>query len=207
MGAAIAPCLAAIAAQNGLPHFSAIMPVEPGKGVIGMPQFHMDMADLSQISADTLLLVVVGQDDKLAREETAKEIFANATKVAPSNKNYVTLMSDNHGTPALVADHFAPAAPGGGVAAAEPTRPEGNPSPMRERFAERFHKGPEEYASKMVNALDYYGTWKLLDALTDAAFYKRNREYALGDTPQQRFMGLWSDGVPVKELRVDPLGR
>ena len=54
----------------------------------------------------------------------------------------------------------------------------------------------------MVNAMDFYGTWKLFDALCDAAFYGKNREYALGNTPQQRFMGLWSDGVPVKELKV-----
>ncbi len=54
----------------------------------------------------------------------------------------------------------------------------------------------------LINALDFYGTWKLLDALTDAAFNGKNREYALGNTPQQRFMGLWSDGVPVKELKV-----
>ena len=27
-------------------------------------------------------------------------------------------------------------------------------------------------------------------------------EYALGDTPEQRFMGVWSDGVPVIELNV-----
>jgi hypothetical protein len=54
----------------------------------------------------------------------------------------------------------------------------------------------------MVNALDYYGTWKLFDALCDAAFTGKNREYALGNTPQQRFMGLWSDGSPVKELIV-----
>ena len=53
-----------------------------------------------------------------------------------------------------------------------------------------------------VNALDYYGTWKLFDALTDAAFYGKNREYALGNTPQQRFMGFWSDGKAIKELVV-----
>jgi hypothetical protein len=50
--------------------------------------------------------------------------------------------------------------------------------------------------------MDYYGYWKFFDGLTNAAFYGRNRVYALGDTPQQRFMGLWSDGIPVKEPRV-----
>jgi hypothetical protein len=46
-----------------------------------------------------------------------------------------------------------------------------------------------------VNALDYFGTWKLFDALEESAFYGRNREYALGNTPQQRYMGKWSDGT------------
>jgi hypothetical protein len=53
-----------------------------------------------------------------------------------------------------------------------------------------------------INALDYYGVWKLFDGLCDAAFFGKNREYALGDTSQQRFMGKWSDGVPVKELVI-----
>ena len=52
------------------------------------------------------------------------------------------------------------------------------------------------------DALDFYGFWKLFDALTDAAFHGRNREYALGNTPQQRYMGAWSDGRPVTELVV-----
>jgi len=53
-----------------------------------------------------------------------------------------------------------------------------------------------------VNAMDYYSTWKLFDALIDYAFYGTNEEYCLGNTPEQRFMGLWSDGTPVKELTV-----
>jgi hypothetical protein len=53
-----------------------------------------------------------------------------------------------------------------------------------------------------VNALDYYGFWKLLDGLTDAAFYGKNHDYALGNTRNQRYMGTWSDGTPVKELVV-----
>ena len=53
-----------------------------------------------------------------------------------------------------------------------------------------------------TNALDWYGYWKFLDALCDAAFTGKNREYALGNTPQQRFMGTWSDGVPVKAPEV-----
>lgn len=53
-----------------------------------------------------------------------------------------------------------------------------------------------------VNALDYYGLWKLFDGLTDAAWYGKSRRYALGNTAEMRFMGRWSDGVPVKEIKV-----
>jgi hypothetical protein len=56
--------------------------------------------------------------------------------------------------------------------------------------------------SSSVDAMDYYSTWKLFDALTDYAFYGTNQEFCLGNTPEQRFMGNWSDGTPVKELTV-----
>jgi pimeloyl-ACP methyl ester carboxylesterase len=50
--------------------------------------------------------------------------------------------------------------------------------------------------------LQTYGLWKWFDALTDAAFFGKNRAYALGNTPEQRFMGKWSDGTPVAEPKV-----
>jgi hypothetical protein len=56
-----------------------------------------------------------------------------------------------------------------------------------------------------LDALDWYGTWKLTDALMACAFAGDWCDYALGDTPEQRFMGAWSDGVPVQELAAtDP---
>lgn len=53
-----------------------------------------------------------------------------------------------------------------------------------------------------VDALDWFGTWKLFDALTACAFANESCDVALGDTPAQRFMGVWSDGTPVAEARV-----
>lgn len=53
-----------------------------------------------------------------------------------------------------------------------------------------------------IDAADQYGIWKLADALFACAFDGTWCEYALGNTPEQRFMGTWSDGVPVAELQV-----
>ena len=50
-----------------------------------------------------------------------------------------------------------------------------------------------------LNAFDYYAFWKWFDGLTDAAFWGLNRQYALGNTPEQRWLGSWSDGVAVVE--------
>lgn len=61
---------------------------------------------------------------------------------------------------------------------------------------------PVDPALEGVDHFDWHGTWKLLDGLCDAAFYGKNREYALGDTPEQKFMGNYSDGRPHEHLRV-----
>jgi pimeloyl-ACP methyl ester carboxylesterase len=56
--------------------------------------------------------------------------------------------------------------------------------------------------SSWVDAMDYYSTWKLFDALTVYAFYGTNHEFCLDNTPEQHFIWYWSDGTPVKELTV-----
>jgi hypothetical protein len=57
-------------------------------------------------------------------------------------------------------------------------------------------------ANRTLSAFHYYSIWKVFDGLIDAAFYGKRRNYALGHRHEQRFMGLWSDGVPVKGLLV-----
>lgn len=52
------------------------------------------------------------------------------------------------------------------------------------------------------DALDFYGPWKLLDGLQDCATRRQDCRVALGGAAQQRFMGRWSDGVPVTPLQV-----
>ncbi len=53
------------------------------------------------------------------------------------------------------------------------------------------------------NGLDFYGVYRLLDALTEYTFdgIPAAGSVALGHgTPEQRFMGRWPDRTPVKEL-------
>jgi hypothetical protein len=117
-------------------------------------------------------LVVIGDNDPGAGPG-AKAIWAWLAPLPVDQRNVVMLVSDDHGEPPLIAVHFVPLT---------------NPRP------------PNPVVS--LDALDWYGTWKLTDALMACAFAGAWCEYAFGNIPEQRFMGIWSDGVPVKELVV-----
>jgi len=198
LGGLLAANLAALASESSLPRVMAVMSVEPG---ITEAPINVPLADLKKIPPETLLLAVAGDQDTLVRDHDAKRIYYESTRVPENNKDFVMLLTDTHGRPALQASHRAPTAHdksydnGEGVG--------GGPSERSNRVGDaRQNSQRARLDTMMVNALDYYGTWKLFDGLCDAAFYGKNREYALGNTPQQRFMGVWSDGVPVKELKV-----
>ncbi len=187
VGGTITANLAAGAASYGLPHFKAIMCVEPA--------WQLDAAgrgkafgDLSKIPSSTLLISLAGDMDLIVGDIGAKKVYALTTSIPPANKNLIILHSDLHGFPPLQADHLAPLS-----------------------FDKEFDNGElldpthftlAQYDKLTADALDYSGLWKLFDALTDAAFFHKNRNLALGDTPEQRSLGLWSDGQPVKEMTI-----
>ena len=160
IGGGITAYMAAEAIDAGLPIPKAIMPVQPAI---------LTTVDLSKITNETLMLVIVGENDTVVGNYFAKEIFFNSTQVPLSQKDFIIQVTDTYGEPDLIADHIAPVC---------------------------------ILNSDTVDAMDYFSTWKLFDALTDYAFYGINKEYCFDNTPQQRYMGLWSDGTPVKELIV-----
>ncbi len=179
-GAVLSANLAAMTGSAGLPRPRALMIVEPG--IVGIP-----MEDLSKVPKDTLALVVVGEGDTQVGDKDAKRIYGGLTHIDPADRDYIIVRTDDHGEPPLLANHLAPDA----------VSEDYDSQPTKRRRARL-----EAKLEDSVNAIDYYGFWKLLDGLTDAAFYGKNRDYALGDTHNQRYMGTWSDGTPVKELVV-----
>lgn len=147
------------AAAEGLPPIQAIMPAEPGA-------FPTEWEDYTQIPGGTLILSIAGEEDVVVGDILALWIFNSSIAVPSTDKDFLLLRTDNHGSPGLISDHRAP----GGL-----------------------------IDGQGVDAFDFFGFWKWWDALTDAAWYGTNREIALGDTPEQRFLGTWSDGIPVVE--------
>jgi pimeloyl-ACP methyl ester carboxylesterase len=181
MGGTISANMAARAASEHLPEVKVLMSVQPGKtwqksrGANAL----IALDDLSAISSEILMLVVVSDQDSNVFDKDGKRIFHEAVNVKKENKNLIYVHSDQRGEPPLLADH-------------------GSPSSR----CKPWRRGDIHMKCKGVNALDYYAYWKLFDALRDAAFEGKNRDIALGNTESQRYMGEWSDGEPVKPLTV-----
>ncbi|MDF3016583.1 MAG: hypothetical protein K0R44_1808 [Thermomicrobiales bacterium] len=121
---------------------------------------------------ETHALVLVGEND-FGTLMGAQQIWEWLAPLPTEQRDFLTLPSDDHGEPSLVADHAVPLT---------------EPRPIDPLVD--------------LDALDWYGIWKLTDALMACTFTQVWCEYAFGDTAEQRFMGTWSDGVPVKELVV-----
>ena len=53
-----------------------------------------------------------------------------------------------------------------------------------------------------VDAYDWGFCWRTFDALRNCAYEGKDCEYALGDTPQNRYIGTWTDGTPIIGLKI-----
>ena len=176
VGGLITVNLAALSKERGLPEPKAVFAVEPGKSRTPKDRMGPVLEDLTKIPSNTLLISLAGDQDNWVGDTDAKRILRDTTQISSKNKDYIFMVSDDHGKPALLANHFAP---------------------LAADFSNQKYK-----LFFLVDAWDYYGTWKLFDGLLDAAFYGKNRQFALGNTSQQKYMGIWSDGRPVKEPTV-----
>ncbi len=53
-----------------------------------------------------------------------------------------------------------------------------------------------------IDTSDWGFCWRSFDALRACALFGADCAFALGDTPQNRFIGTWSDGVPLIGLKI-----
>jgi len=165
-----------------------LMVVHPGNGLklFDRSDRLLQLEGLDRLPATMLALAVAGDEDKIIGDAGARDIVNALGHLDAGNVELITIRSDRHAFVALVADHFAPLAADGSFV-------QGSSFQARLQ-AQRLVR------RRSPDALDYYGYWKLLDGLLDAAFRGVHREYAFGGTEQQTFMGRFSDGVAVTPL-------
>lgn len=163
----------------GVPKPDCFMLCEPGPGATTG-----HLSTYSNMETDYKSLIIVGEDDIIVGKAFGKMIY-DSTNIPANHKNYIIQYADS--PPTIEATHNEPlsadiAYDGGTVATVIAAA----------------------YATSKIDAVDFYCYWKLADALLSCTFYGTNCEYAFGDTPEQRFMGNWSDGSSATELEIFP---
>lgn len=169
-------------ASYGTPKPQCFMLCQPGTGGFDSGR----ITSYSGMDTDYNALIVVGDDDIVVGDVFGREIM-DSTLIPTTHKNYIIHYEDGHGSPVLEATHNEPLCKNndydGGTVSTVITG---------------------GYVASKQDAVDFYCYWKLADALLNCTFYGTDCNYAFGDTPEQRYMGEWSDGTPVTELSIEP---
>lgn len=215
LGGCMAMNLAAVAAREGLPKPLAVLNVEgaDAKGSESASRLHLRpkslVEDLTLIPSGTMLLTLIGDEDRRVTLERGRVFHDRATGVASADKVLAMVRSDRHGEPPMIADHFFPQAADKSYdvdgATGQPPAPTRFPT-LKRLAGKAFAKllgapGLERDAVRPPDALDWWVTWRCLDRLVDAAFHGESRDDALLRTPASRATGIWSDGTPVEPLK------
>ncbi|MEM9921124.1 MAG: alpha/beta hydrolase [Bacteroidota bacterium] len=163
----------------GIPKPKAIFLCTPGSG----PFKGAVLPDYGGLPEDLKLLVMVSDRDRVVGDKFGLRVFNTAPQVA--TRNFIRQYPDKHGDPNIDASHSEPYF-----------------------LDEEFDSGLRNITARRAlyigkkNAVDYFGYWKLLDAMIDCQRAGTHCEFAFGNTEEQRYMGQWSDGTAVRELEV-----
>ena len=178
-GGVIAANLGVNFKKYNIPQPKAIMLCSAGTGPFkgGLLQSYNNMP------SEMKLLVMVSEDDRVVGDKISKLVFSTATNVI--HRNYIIQKRDDSAEPHLTAHHD-------------------------ESYALDldFDSGIRNYTAKKAlrigatNAVDYFGYWKLFDALLDCSRNDENCSTAFGNTPEQRYLGTRANGVDFVKLEV-----
>ena len=116
LGAVLTMVYGTLASERGLPPAASLTLVEPGgcrtcgNGIgFGVP-VQLDR----RLPEDTLVSIVVGEDDALVGSSDARVLAGMVDEIPADRQRFVMLRSDDYGRPALTADHLLPQTAGNG---------------------------------------------------------------------------------------------
>lgn len=175
-GGVVAADLGVNFADYGIPKARALLLCAPGTG----PLHGGRLKSYEEMPTDTKLVIMASENDRLVGDEFARLVFETA--VNTPQRNLIYQYRDSLGVGAGHNQSYC----------IDMDFDTGR----RNRTANRALR----YAC--LDAVDYYGYWKILDALISCAESGDYCQYALGNTLEQRMMGFWSNGRPVRELEV-----
>ena len=183
-GGILAANYAVLAKSAQAPVPKAVFAVHPGTYWVRRSDNYTPLENMAEMAPDTLLLVLQGDEDRLALPRDGRELIASTTNVPPEKKRLVVLHADGHGRPKIQSGHFACFAQDSAY------------------DANAIINGVEVSSADRkveIEPQTYLVYWRLLDALI-AAPPGCSLNEALGGEPTTLDLGAWSDGTPIRRL-------
>jgi acetyl esterase/lipase len=196
MGAAISINLAINPKKYGLPAPRAMMLAAPGDAyhVANGLRGKSIIGPLKDLPATLPVAVVTGRKDSEIGLPTARKLFSQMCHIQPDRRVLMILPSDEHAGRRIAAGHGSPGAPDSRY----DFKLNGRNFPSRIPGEKGFEK------SASLNALDFYGYWKVLDSLIDDSAVRRLPSVVFGEgTDEQLSLGAWPDGTPFKKITLE----
>jgi len=206
MGAAISLRLAVSAAAEHLPGPQALVLAAPGDA------YHVARgADaksiwpvMRELPPTLPIAIVTGEDDKAIGLPTAEKLAKELCGVTKADRHILLVLpSDEHDGEKVNAGHASPGAPDSRYDFELKT-------PLAEIL--KHIAGREGFEpSASLNQLDFYGYWKVLDAVieslaampsTSAKYVPPPPVFKSGDA-RQLYLGIWPDGTLYRQAHVE----
>jgi dienelactone hydrolase len=213
-GAGVAVNLAAQAKDSGLPVPKLLFLVMPGGVASDEKSRGVQLADLSQIDANTNIVAMVGDREAIASERISRRMLREASTVPVGRKLFVRAGSDDHGFPAMSATLASPGSPLDAYDSSSiklPPDPPRDPKAPREPqprwSADMVLSGEQtvlvaQLTRNVTDTLDYLAFWRSFDMAADRSFAS-GEVAALRNDVAFVDMGRWSDSWPVRRLAAE----
>jgi hypothetical protein len=137
---------------------------------------------------------MAGEQDTQIGLPTARAVFARLCQIYPDRRVLMVLPGDSHDGVTVHAGHGSPGAPD----------PRYDFPLTDENFPVLLQGQPSFPVSLSLNQLDFYGYWKVIDALAGslATGALPAAVFGHGD-PAELYLGTWPDGTPFKPIRLE----
>jgi dienelactone hydrolase len=195
MGAAISLDLALAPSRYGLPAPRALLLLAPGDapavatGAAGRPI----IGEVERLPKTLPIVLMTGAQDTQIGLPTARALFARLCHARA--RVLFVLPGDTHDGVTVHAQHGSPGAPD----------PRYDFDLTDEDFPITLPGQPQFAASPSLNQLDFYGYWKVADALLGSLAGGQLPSVVFGNrNVAQRYMGDWPDGTPYTPAAVTP---
>jgi len=196
MGAAISLNLALDPARFQLPAPRALVLEAPGDAyhVAHGDDARSIIGEVEKLPADLPVAILTGSADTSIGLPTARKLAARLCQIRADRRVLMVLPSDEHAGKTVHAVHGSPGAPD-----------------SRYDFALRRNDIPTQIPGRdgfepsgSLNQLDFYGYWKVIDAMVDSLPERNLPDAVFGHgTPAQLYLGTWQDGSPYKPASVE----